>query len=119
MSDIIYTYTRKEAIEDGIQFLATGALDNIVKRYYKSPMYITDHVHNFIENQVGRLKKLGADYAGILNDILFFARMFPVELSPCLIKFKTPFNKTLFIQCGSVDTDDPSPCLTLMMELDL
>jgi hypothetical protein len=116
--DVIYAYTRAQAIEDGEQVLAEGELAEVVKNnHYKYPLFITSNIWYLIDIASHH----GGDRASVLDRILADShkpkteegdtRFFSSEVAGSLHDF--------YIQCGATDIEDPTPCLTLMAPADL
>ncbi len=124
--EIIYIYSRKQAIEDGEQFLATGELAQIAKDVgYKFPVYMTRSVYFLIEKAVNHPSWCN-DWNGVFHDLMTMSRVLFVNVTPELRKFQCINTGTgrkrqheFYMQCGPKDIDDPTPVLTLMMQEDL
>jgi len=122
--DVIYTYTRKNAIEDGFQMLLTGDHAQLAKEAgWKYPVYLTSGVWDLVEKAVASTDHCN-DMAGVLWDILFIARFgkdiskdtraFTVIITGCGQKD----NHLLYLQVGPTDINDPEPVITIMLEED-
>jgi hypothetical protein len=124
--ELIFAYTRKQAIVDGEQFLADGELAQIAKDAgYKCPVYMTRSVHSLIEKAVNHPNWCN-DWNGVFHDLMTLSRNLYVNVSPELRKFYCIITGTgrkrqheFYMQCGPMDIDDPTPVLTLMMKDDL
>lgn len=117
---LIYSYTRKEAIEDGCQKLLDGDLGKLAQDAgYKWPVYVTNSVFNIVEKAI---ENETSDLLGVFWDILFMSRHMKENVSDFMIKFKVKINgrfQEFYMETGPIDIDDPNPCLTLMTEIDL
>lgn len=119
-SDVIYSYTRKQALEDGEQVDAnTGELAEISRQHCKYPVYMTRTVHDLIEQAVSDPKHCN-DRRGVWHDILWMTRH-GQALDEATRQFKVIITgtghtriHTLIAQCGPLDFDDPRPCVTIM-----
>ena len=118
--EIIYSYTRKQAIADGVQVEVTKTAQ---EAGIKFPMFLTRAVFDaFVAVPDG---VTGQDEAGRLWDIIWMTRFailrshghtdrLPVALyvrndnrAAKLIK--------LIATCGALDMDDPQPAITIML----
>lgn len=63
-SDLIYTYTRKQAIKDGEQVLLKGEKAELAKDIYKYPVYLTRGITALIDKAVAHPKHHN-DYLGV------------------------------------------------------
>ena len=120
--DVIYTYTRKEAIEDGEQTCISEIYPNDC-RLFKYPVYFTRKVMSLLENS--------QDPGAVVWDICYMSinSSSRIELSASTIKFSViienaeikpdfvedglPFY-TLICQVGATDFDDRTPAVTVM-----
>lgn len=109
--DIIYAYTRAQAIEDGEQVDVSEIAAEAGIRY---PAYVTVPSNVF-----------GQDEAGRLWDILWMCRdairRAPTDLTRIGFSIYVRNNnrsarmRQLVAECGPVDIDDPRPAITIMM----
>ena len=121
--DVIYTYTRKEAIADNEQTCISQLYPSDC-RVFKYPVYFTRRVMSLLENS--------QDPGGVVWDICFMSVKSPsrIELSPSTVKFsliienaeiKPDFIEdecpcyTLICQVGATDFDDDTPAVTVML----
>jgi hypothetical protein len=122
--NVIYAYTRKQAIEDGYQVLLIDDHAKLARQAgWKYPVYLTRGVWDLIKQAV-ESKKHCNDMSGVLWDVLFMARFgqditedtraFNVIITGCGRKLKY----LLYIQVGPTDIDDPTPAITIMMPED-
>jgi len=118
--EVIYSYTRSQAVADGVQVEVTKTAQEAGIRF---PVFLTRAVYDaYVTVPPG---VTGQDEAGRLWDVLTMTRFailrsrpgcdrLPVALyvrndnrHPRLIK--------LIAACGALDIDDPQPAITLMM----
>ena len=122
--EVIYTYTRKQALEDGHQVLLTGDNADLAKDIgWKYPVYFTKAVWDLIEHSAA-FENDPNDMTGILWDFLMLAR-FGQDITEDIRKFYVTINKNgrprrhlFYLQIGPTDIDDPAPALTIMQEED-
>jgi len=118
--DVIHTYTRQEAIEDGVLINASvGDLAEVSQEHYKYPVAMTAAVWDLIDQAVKHPDWCN-DYKGVWHDILWMSRMYPVKkwetgrLFQAVITGTGRKRKhTLKIECGP--GDDGEPVLTIML----
>jgi hypothetical protein len=110
--DTIYSYSRKQAIEDGV--LVDLSQIESVKQHWRYPFACTDAVWMIIEEA---LEQPSQDVSGICHDICTMAKLAlkgsddaEQVLFSVIIGAQT--NK-LKLHCGPGDT--PAPVLTLML----
>ncbi len=121
-AEIIHTYTRKEAIEDGYQTKLEGENAKLAKEAgYKYPVFITSGVLGLIEKAVASKKDYN-DFTGVLWDILYMSRVAGHPLNNRTTEFKVIITgtgrqkeHTIYIEVGPMDFDDPEPVLTIML----
>jgi hypothetical protein len=120
MQNVIYAYTRKQALEDGFQVDVTSAAKEAGIRF---PVFLTRSVYDAFVTVPPDVT--GQDEAGRLWDIVWMLRYAmkcsregcnrtPVQVyvrndnrSPRLVK--------LVAVCDALDMDDPQPAITIMM----
>ena len=123
--DIISSYSRAEAIADGVLIDAmTGVFESVSRQHYKYPVAMTAGVFVLIEQAVND-KKYHNDFAGIWHDILSMAKQgrdiangTGKEIVVYIQRFNAnPFHaqnkETLHILCGP--GDNAEPVLTVML----
>ncbi len=119
---VIHSYTRQEAIEDGEQILASGELANIARSIgYKYPVYMTRGVFELIEKAVNNQKHCN-DWNGVFNDLMTMSRHCAIAISPscnqfvCIITGTGRVKQhTFYLEVGAMDINDPAPVMTLML----
>lgn len=120
--EVIYTYTRKQAIEDGCQVLLENNQADLAKEAgLKVPVYLTSGVHDLIKLAVSNEKHCN-DFAGVLWDILYMGvHGTGTMLNESLKQFQVIITSgrkkyhTLFIEIGPMDFDNPAPVATIML----
>ncbi|MFT3784179.1 MAG: hypothetical protein QM790_19395 [Nibricoccus sp.] len=110
--DMLYSYSRKQAIEDGV-LVDLSHVDSI-KQHYKYPFACTATVWSIIESA---LEQPGQDISGICHDICTMSKLAlkgsddtEQVLFEVIIAGRT---HALKLHCGPGDT--PAPVLTLML----
>jgi hypothetical protein len=122
--EVIYSYTRKDAVEDGQQVLLEGKLADLAKQAgWKYPVYLTDTVWRLV-GMASKSETYQHDLEGVLWDILTMARhgrpytrdiqAYEVIINSIGRRRKHAF----YIQIGSTDINDPSPALTIYTHAD-
>ena len=111
--DVIYSYTRKQAIQDGV-LVDLNSVSPIIRQHWKFPMACTDSVWAIIESA---LKTDGNDLEGILHDGATMAKLAIRHATQGdLIFFKVIFaHKTYDLKLHIGPGDTAEPVLTLML----
>lgn len=121
-SNVIFTYTRKQAIADGEQVCISELYPSDC-RLFKYPVYFTRKVLSLLGNS--------DDCGGIVWDICYMSLKSPsrVKLNESTYKFSLIIQNdliepdfyedglpcyTLIVQVGATDFDDPAPAVTIM-----
>ena len=119
--DVIYTYTRSQAIADGFQIEVTKTAQEAGIRF---PVFITRGVY---EQCVAVPPGVtGQDEAGRLWDVVWMLRFAIIRSQPGKSRLpfalyvrnsdKHPARLTkLIATAGAVDVDDPAPAITVML----
>lgn len=118
--EIIHTYTRKQALEDGFQIDVSETAREAGIRF---PVYLTRSVWDqYVQVPEG---VDGQDERGRLWDIVYILRCSIQRSNGEELLFKlhirndnretTPPLITLKAVCGPVDIDDPAPVITVML----
>ena len=115
-ADVICTYSRAQAIEDGVLVDANaGDFAEVTRQHFKVPVAMTAGVFSLIENAVkGRS---GCDYKGVWHDICWIAKTTGQRSNGSDIHFRVLIAgrlRDLWCRCGPGDTLDP--VLTFMCE---
>jgi len=123
--EVIYAYTRKEALADGYQVKLTDDLASLAREAgWKYPVYLTSGVWGLIERAVAS-KSHCNDVNGVLWDIVYMARL-GRDVAPDTRIFDVIItgtgkkrNHQLYMQVGATDFDDPAPAITIMLPEEL
>jgi len=114
--DVIDTYSRAQAIEDGMLIDLTQF--SVCHQHYKYPVACTSAVWDIIERGVNA--DCGNDYEGVLHDIFSMSKMLPYKRTETSSFFKviiTGAGKKKYhnfkIVCGP--GDNAEPVMTLML----
>jgi hypothetical protein len=119
--EIIYMYTRKQAIEDGEQVDAnSGELGRISSAHFKYPVFMTASVYNMIEIAVNN-ERFANSWTGIWHDILSMSKHHYRTIDESSRSFQVLIRGTgrrslhiLVASVGPMDFDDPRPVVTIM-----
>jgi hypothetical protein len=117
---VIYSYTRAQAVADGVQVEVTKTAQ---EAGIKFPMFLTRAV---FDNYVAVPPDVtGQDEAGRLWDVVWMARFAILRARPGVDRIPVALyvsndNRAarlvkLIATCGALDIDDPQPAITLMM----
>ena len=117
---VVYSYTRKQAVADGVQVDVTKTAQEAGLKY---PMFLTRAVYdNYVVVPDG---VTGQDEAGRLWDIVWMTRFAilrsrpGIERLPVALYVRNDNTRTKFVKliatCGPQDMDDPQPAITVMM----
>ena len=118
---IVFTYTRKQALADGVQMEATPLA---TEAGFRIPVFLTAGVYEqYVKIPDG---VTGQDETGRLWDVIWMlrhairkarsdARRLRVELYVRNFDEKPAELVFLAAEIGAVDFDDPRPCITVMM----
>jgi len=118
---VIHSYTRQQAIEDGVLVDANlGDLDEVTRQHFKVPVAMTRPVFELIRKAVENPKWMN-DYRGVWHDVCWMSRMHIVrEFDATTHLFQVRITgtgrkrvHTFKAVCGP--NDDASPCITIMM----
>lgn len=120
-ADLIYVYTRKQAIQDGVQALI---YDNLRREAgIKYPVYLTSGVIAMIQQAVDNKKHMN-DWEGVLWDMFTMFKYYAKQTRGDTLRFQViitgigPGAKKyheFIAQIGATDIDDPSPAITFML----
>lgn len=121
---VIYSYTRRQAVADGMQFRAPAAL--AAEAGIRWPVYITSAVYEEAIRIPAGVE--AQDETGRLWDVLWLAALTARAgegpgPTPFTVNVRNdnerPRPCEYYLQAGAVDVDDPAPCLTIMTAADL
>jgi hypothetical protein len=118
--DVIYSYTRAQAVADGVQVDVTKTAQ---EAGIKFPMFLTRAVWDAYVTVPPDVT--GQDEAGRLWDVVWMTRFGIIRSSPGCDRIPVAFyvrndNRAarlvkLIATCGALDMDDPQPAITVMM----
>lgn len=84
----IHTYTRAQAIEDGVLAdLMQDEMLSVCRQHYKHPIACTSAVFEVMRQAVEN-KKHCNDYAGVLHDMLYMSRVMCRRLDESTVIFR-------------------------------
>ena len=117
---VIYSYTRAQAVADGVQVEVTKTAQ---EAGIKFPMFLTRAVFDkYVAVPPGAT---GQDEAGRLWDVVWMARFAILRARPGVDRIPVALyvrndNRAaklvkLIAQCGALDIDDPQPAITVML----
>jgi hypothetical protein len=117
---VIYAYTRKQAVADGVQVEVTKTAQ---EAGIKFPMFLTRAVFDaYVAVPEG---VTGQDEAGRLWDVVWMARFAILRSRPGCDRIAVALyvrndNRAarlvkLIATCGALDIDDPKPAITVLM----
>jgi hypothetical protein len=118
--EIIYAYTRKQAIADGVQVDVSKTAQEVGIRF---PVFLTRSVFDAYVTVPPNVT--GQDEAGRLWDVIWMTR-FAIQRSrpgsdriPVALHVRNDNRRAklvkLIAQCGPLDMDDPQPAITIML----
>lgn len=116
----IHTYTRAQALEDGVLCdLMQDKMAQVAREHYKYPIACTSAVFDIMQKAVENTRHCN-DYAGILHDMLWMSRVYKRQVNENTVIFRVKIagagRKSVFdfkMVCGP--SDDGTPCLTIML----
>ena len=116
-TDLIYSYTRKQAIEDGLQVCVSDLFPHDT-RMYKYPVYFTQKVWELCQGKgeiVWDICYMAAIIGQNQNDsvIEFDVIVLDAQRKPDFLEDNAPCY-TLWAECGAKDINDPTPVITIM-----
>lgn len=118
-ADIIYTYSRKQAIEDGLQVLMDQQMSREAGIVY--PVYFTSGVLELIQKAVDN-KKYCNDFKGVTWDIYTMFKYAARQAKGNSLYFQVIITGvgrkkyiTFLAEIGVTDFDNPEPAITIML----
>lgn len=116
-TDLICSYSRKQAIEDGLQVCVSEQFPNDT-RMYKFPVYFTTEVWQLCQGKeviVWDICYMAAITGKNQNDsiIEFNVIVLNAQRTPDFLEDNVPCY-TLWAECSCQDFNDPSPAITIM-----
>ncbi len=122
--DLIYIYSRKQALEDGVQVDANiGDLAEVTRQHFKYPVFLTRTVYDLMERAVNNRKWLN-DWKGVWHDICWMCRQsvrgLPQGENTAVFQviIRGAGKKSLYTMkavCEAKDFDNAQPVITIMM----
>jgi hypothetical protein len=122
--EIIYVYSRKQALEDGVQVDANvGDLAEVTLQHFKYPVYMTRAVYDLMERAVNNPKWMN-DWKGVWHDICWLCQLASRGLrdGESVTRFQVIIRGagkrslyTMRAVCEAKDFDDPQPVITILM----
>jgi len=113
-ADVISTYTRAQAIEDGVLVDLSAAAPGVCAQHYKYPIACTASVWAIIERAV-KNEKHGNDLNGVVHDLLWMSRTYKRQLDESTVIFRVKITgagrQSVFnfkMVCGPDDDAAPS-----------
>ncbi len=117
---VIYTYSRSQAVADGVQVDVTKVAQEAGIQF---PMFLTRAV--FDQYVAVPPDVTGQDEAGRLHDVVWMTRFAILRARPGVDRLPVALyvrndNRTarlvkLIATCGPLDLDDPQPAITVML----
>jgi hypothetical protein len=118
--DVIFSYTRSQAIADGVQVEVTKTAQEAGIRF---PVFLTRAVHDAYVTVPSGVT--GQDEAGRLWDVITMTRFAILRSRPGCDRLpvalyvrndnRRPRLVRLTATCGPLDIDDPQPAITVML----
>ncbi len=118
--DVIFSYSRAQAIEDGVLVdLGQDKMLEVCRQHYKYPIACTAAVFGIMERAVAN-KKHCNDFAGVLHDMLWMSKVYKRQVDPTTVMFRVKITgagrKSVYdfkMVCGP--GDDAEPVMTIML----
>lgn len=116
----VFSYTRKQAIEDGVLIdLMQGDMKPVCEQYYKVPIACTSGVWGIIDRAVAS-KEHCNDILGVLHDIMFMSRVHNRPLNDSTVSFEVIItgageNNTYTLIMSIGPGDEAEPVATIML----
>jgi len=118
-SDVISSYSRRQAVEDGLQVCVSELFPNDT-RMYKFPIYFTSAVWKLCQGQSAVVwdicymaAKASKANQSDSSTVLYSVIVEGAEKKPDFVEDGSNCY-CLIAQCGATDIDDPRPCITFM-----
>lgn len=117
-SEVIYSYTRKQALEDGV-LVDLNQFIPIHESGYKYPIACTETVWNII-NAAVKNKKYCNDYEGVIWDIIYMSRFKSQAISASTHLYKVIITgvsrqRTFTFKIMVHPGDNMEPVITIML----
>ncbi len=117
--NLIYSYTRAEAIKDGLQVCISDLFPSDT-RMYKFPVYFTSEVWNLCQEQgvivwdICYMAAMASKVQKSDSSMIEYSVMVDgAERTPDFFENDCPIYR-LWAECGAKDIDDPTPVITIM-----
>lgn len=117
--EVISSYSRKQAIEDGVLVdLMQDKMAEVARQHYKYPIACTAAVWNIMQKAVEN-KRCCNDYAGVLHDMLWMSRVYKRHIDESTVIFRVMINgagrkKVYDFKMVVGPGDDMEPVITIM-----
>ena len=118
-AEVISTYTRAQAIEDGVLVDLSAVAPGVCAQHYKYPIACTASVWGIIERAVKNEKHCN-DLNGVIHDLLWMSRTYKRDLDESTVIFRVKITgagrQSVFnfkMVCGP--GDDAAPVLAIML----
>lgn len=117
--EAIHTYTRAQAIADGVLVDLSAASPDVCRQHFNFPIACTSEVWAIIERAI-KNKRCCNDLAGVVHDVLYMSKQNITERSESGVLFQVIITGagrqkvfTFKMICGP--GDNAEPVLTLML----
>ena len=119
-AEVIYSYTRKQAIDDGVLIDLSALAPDVCRQHYKGSVACTTGVWEIVERAIAN-KHWRNDLNGVVHDILWMSRHGKVaDLDASTILFRVIIKgagrRSLYafkVVCGPGDAGEP--VITVML----
>lgn len=117
---VISTYTRAQAIEDGVLVdLMQDKMAEVCRQHYKWPIACTAAVFAIMQKAVENKKRCN-DYAGVLHDMLWMSRVMKRDINESTKIFRVKIvgaeRRSLFdFKMVAGPGDNAEPVITIML----
>ena len=117
--EVIHSYTRAQAIADGVLVDLSAVAAEVCRQHYVAPVACTAAVWTIIEKAVKNPRWMN-DVNGVVHDVLWMSRRSGARLDAFTTIFqviiKGAGRKSLFTFKAALSPDDQgTPCLTIML----
>jgi hypothetical protein len=122
--EVIHTYSRRQALEDGVQVdMMQDELGRVSREHFRHPCYMTQGLWDIVE-QAAANPHYCQDVVGIWHDICWMGKLAMrtrvvdgdrLEYRLIIKGAGRKSLRTVVVQIGPTDIDDPRPCFTFML----
>jgi len=118
--EVIHSYTRAQAIEDGVLIDLSAIAPDVCRQHYKYPIACTAPVWSIIDEAVNN-PRFDCDHKGIIHDMLFMSihyKTFVLSEQEVIFECMMPLyehQKVYQFKMNCGPNDDLTPCLTIML----